>query len=129
MLPGHVSAFIATAHKTLKLILSGHAVSLQQDRGGHAAENEDTRSPDALERVKSRGDGDAGSTAAIALGKAGEDEREELDGDEAQRLPPNMYDVDKILAKTPLLRNDNAFHDTLNSEFGSSLLPRTRTLA
>ncbi|CAM9333688.1 unnamed protein product, partial [Sphacelaria rigidula] len=37
------------------------------------------------------------------------------DGDEDQ-LPEHIYDVDKVLANTPLLRKDNAFHDTLNSD-------------
>lgn len=36
-------------------------------------------------------------------------------------LPPNVYDVDKILSETPLLRTNNAFHDTLNSEYGGDL--------
>lgn len=40
---------------------------------------------------------------------------DEGDGDEDQ-LPEHIYDVDKVLANTPLLRKDNAFHDTLNSE-------------
>lgn len=36
--------------------------------------------------------------------------------DDGDQLPEHMYDVDKVLAHTPLLRKDNAFHDTLNSE-------------
>lgn len=33
-----------------------------------------------------------------------------------ESLPEHIYDVDRVLAKTPLLRKDNAFHDTLNGE-------------
>lgn len=78
--------------------------SAEKDRR-HALEKEGTR-------------GDVGGTAATTLGEGGGNAvGAALDGDETQRLPPNMYDVDRILAKTPLLRHDNAFHDTLNSEF------------
>lgn len=30
-------------------------------------------------------------------------------------LPENIFDVDKVLSMTPLMRENNAFHDTLNS--------------
>eukprot|EP00903_Cladosiphon_okamuranus_P010663 g10081.t1 len=80
-------------------------------------EKEETRGQQTLGRQRSRSDGDIGSTAAVALGEGGNDDSVAgLDGDETQLLPPNMYDVDRILAKTPLLRNDNAFHDTLNND-------------
>lgn len=79
-------------------------------------------------RGSASGVGDTSALAA-ALPRLGEGTREggdlaveARDGDETQTLPPNMYDVDRILAKTPLLRNDNAFHDTLNSERGGSLV-------
>lgn len=67
--------------------------------------------------------GGVGGTVALAAallrpGEREDEEADQSDGGEGDTvpLPPNVYDVDKILVKTPLLRNDNAFHDTLNSE-------------
>lgn len=73
------------------------------------------------------GGGGIGSAVALAaallrgheVARSGDNDGGEIghDGDAEVplKLPPNLYDVDKILENTPLLRNDNAFHDTLNS--------------
>lgn len=68
----------------------------------------------ALAAALLRGSEVAGGSCDSSDGR-GEDGRDGDDEVLPLTLPPNLYDVDRILEKTPLLRNNNAFHDTLNS--------------
>lgn len=49
-------------------------------------------------------------------GSEGGDDGDDDGGD----LPIHLYDLDRVLNKTPLAQTDNAFHDTMNGKFSLS---------
>eukprot|EP00904_Undaria_pinnatifida_P002582 jgi/Undpi1/12324/HiC_scaffold_5.g02000.m1 len=73
----------------------------------------------ALEGTNSNSDsgsdgGGSGGVPAImrTAGSEGGDDGDDDGGD----LPIHLYDLDRVLNKTPLAQTDNAFHDTMNAD-------------
>ncbi|CAN0171154.1 unnamed protein product [Ectocarpus sp. 12 AP-2014] len=118
------AASMSSEKRELRRVALAHLT--KSVRTGAVNDSLNNRSQDSTVGVYEEGGGVGGTVAlAAALLRPGEREDEEAsqsDGGEGDTvpLPPNVHDVDKILVKTPLLRDDNAFHDTLNNDNGIS---------
>ncbi|CAN0100579.1 unnamed protein product [Pylaiella littoralis] len=118
---------ISSERKELRRVALAHLTKSANRLEAVADDNDPRREHSRHEKEEEgRGGTGVGSTVALAaaplrgrevVGSEGDDGGDGRDGEEAPlKLPPNLYDVDRILEKTPLLRSNNAFHDTLNND-------------